>query len=164
MFILGCMFIYGSRFVKYYRIYNPKSENGKTLSLLSTSLAQNSSLVYEGDGLYMVNGEYTYKGLDVNNYVMFSNMKWRIIKTNQDGTIDLILDDYINVLKWANRPKAYIESDIHKYLNDYFIKYLNKDYLTEVSICKDEVDDLKSLVVKILIMIILLDCHQLVIF
>ncbi len=144
LFILGCMVFYGSRLVKYYKIYNPKSKSGDSLTLLSVAIAKNSPLVYEGDGLYMQNGEYTYKGSELNNYIKFSNMLWRIIKVNTDGSVDLVLDDYINALSWANRAKPYIESDVHKYLNNYFIKYLNKDYLAETTICKDEVNDLKK--------------------
>lgn len=144
LFIIGCMAIYGSRLFKYYRVYNPKSEGGQSLMLVTTAIGKNSSIVYDGDGLYMNDGDYTYKGSDVDNYLVFSNLTWRIIKTNSDGTIDLVLDDYINTLAWANRPKAYIESDVHKYLNNYFIKYLDKSYLAPTTICKDEVNDLKQ--------------------
>ncbi len=144
LFIIGCFAVYGSRFMKYYRVYNPKSQSGKSLQLLTTAVAKNSPLVYENDGLYMVNGEYVFKGKNVNNYLRFSNFTWRIIKTNSDGTIDIVLDDYINTLSWANRNKTYLESDIHKYLNEYFINYLDKSYLTQTVICKDEVNDLKS--------------------
>lgn len=144
LFIIGCIAIYGSRLFKYYRVYNPKSEGGQSLMLVTTAIGKNSSIVYDGDGLYMNGGDYTYKGSDVNNYLVFSNLTWRIIKTNSDGTIDLVLNDYINTLSWANRPKAYIESDIHKYLNNYFIKYLDKSYLAPTTICKNEVNDLKQ--------------------
>ncbi len=144
LFIIGCMVVYGSRLFKYYRVYNPKNEGGQSLMLVTTAIGKNSSIVYEGDGLYMNGGDYTYKGRDVNNYLVFSNLTWRIMKTNSDGTIDLVLDDYINTLPWANRPKAYIESDINKYLNNYFIKYLDKSFLAPTIICKDEVNDLKQ--------------------
>lgn len=144
LFIIGCIAIYGSRLFKYYRVYNPKSEGGQSLMLVTTAIGKNSSIVYDGDGLYMNGGDYTYKGSDVDNYLVFSNLTWRIIKTNSDGTIDLVLNDYINTLSWANRPKAYIESDIHKYLNNYFVKYLDKSYLAPTTICKDEVNDLKQ--------------------
>lgn len=144
LFIIGCLGVYATRFMKYYRVYNPKSESGKSLMLLTTAIGKNSTLVYEGDGLYISGGEYIYKGKEVNNYIVFSNLTWRIIKTNTDGTIDLVLDDYINTLSWANRAKNYLESDVHKYLNEYFIKYLDKDYLEKTIICKDEVSDIKK--------------------
>lgn len=144
LFIIGCVAVYGTRFLKYYKIFNPKSENGQSLTLLTTAIGKNSPVVYEGNGLYMTGGEYVYKGRDVNNYIVYSNMLWRIIKTNTDGTIDIVLDEYINSLPWANRAKNYLESDVHKYLNEYFIKYLDKDYLAFTSICKDEVNNLKE--------------------
>ena len=144
VFILGCCVFYGQRFIHYYRIYNPKTTDGKVLSLLSTEIQKNSTIVYEGDGLYVNGGDYIFKGSEVNNYIKYSNMLWRIVKTNPDGTIDLVLNDYINVLSWANKPNTYLNSDVNKYLNKYFIKYLNKDLLTKVSICTDEVNDIKG--------------------
>lgn len=144
LFIVGCLCVYSSRFLKYYRIYNPKGDNGKTLMLLTTAISKNSTLVYEGDGLYMSGGEYVYKGDKVNNYIEYSNLMWRIIKTNNDGTIDLVLDDYINTLNWNNQYKKYVESDINKYLNEYFIKYLDTKYLEKTSVCTDDVNDIKK--------------------
>lgn len=144
LFILGCFAVYGSRLFKYYKIYNPKSTNGDSLMLLTTAIGKNSKLVYEGDGLYMSGGEYVYKGKNVDNYVSYSNFTWRILKTNNDGSIDLVLDEYINSMPWASRPKNYLESDVHKYLNEYFIKYLDTSYLAQTPICKDEVNDIKG--------------------
>ncbi len=144
LFIVGCLCVYSTRFLKYYRIYNPKGDNGKNLMLLTTAISKNSTLVYEGDGLYMSGGEYVYKGDKVNNYIEYSNLMWRIIKTNNDGTIDLVLDDYINTLNWNNQYKKFVESDINKYLNEYFIKYLDTKYLEKTSICIDDVNDIKK--------------------
>jgi len=112
--------------------------------LLNTAIGKNSTLVYEGDGLYMSGGEYIYKGDNVNNYIVFSNLMWRIIKTNNDGTIDLVLDDYINTLNWNNQYNKYVDSDINKYLNEYFIKYLDTKYLEKTPICIDDVNDIKK--------------------
>jgi len=144
LFILGCCGVYGSRLLKYYRIYNPKGVNGNSLMLLTTAIGKNNKLVYEGDGLYMSGGEYVYKGSNVDNYIIYSNLTWRILKTNTDGSIDIVLDDYINSMPWANRAKTYLESDVHKYLNEYFIKYLDTSYLAKTTICKDEVNNIKG--------------------
>ena len=62
IFILGCCFFFGRRFIKYYRIYNPKSENGEQVKLLANSISESSSIVSEGDGLYQLSGSYIYKG------------------------------------------------------------------------------------------------------
>lgn len=144
LFILGCCIHYGTRLVKYYKIYNPVSESGEKIELLSSSIAKGSSIVYEGSGLYMVGGSYTYKGTDVNNYIKFSNQIWRIIRSNKDGSLDVVLDQPINTLKWDNELKNYTESDVHKYLNNEFLKYLNKDLIVPTTACNDIVDDVKS--------------------
>lgn len=144
LFIIGCIAIYGSRVLKYYRANDLKGDGGQSLMLVTTAIGKNSSVVSEGDGLYMNGSDYTYKGRDVNNYLVFSNLTWRIIKMNSDGTIELILDDYINTLPWTKGPKTYLESDIHKYLNNYFIKYLNKSFMAPTTICKDEVNDINQ--------------------
>ncbi len=144
LFMVTCICIYGMRLVKYYKIYNPKNESGEVLALLTTEIARNSSIVYEGEGLYMQGGDYVYKGANVNNYVEYGNLLWRIIKTNSDGTMDIMLDNYINVLPYSQENADYTDSDIHKWLNEYFIKYLDKDYLTGTKVCLDPVSDLNS--------------------
>ncbi len=144
LFMVTCVIIYGMRLIKYYKIYNPKNDSGEVLALMTTEIAKNSSIVYEGEGLYMQGGDYVYKGSNVNNYVEFGNLLWRIIKSNADGTMDIILDDYINVLPFSKEYSTYIESDIHKWLNEYFLNYLDKEYLTGTKICLDTVSDLNS--------------------
>lgn len=136
IFIIGCIWVFG--------IGGNKTEKAETsVSTLATTLSKTSP-VYKGDGMYVNSGNYVFKGKDVNNYFKYSNMLWRVLKTNSDGTIDLVLNESINSLPWSNSKTTYINSDIHKYLNNYFIKYLDKDYLEKVTICNDEVNDLKS--------------------
>ena len=63
-FIIGCCIYYGNRLIKYYKIYNPKSETGETLMTLASTITSKSQIVYEGDGLYLDNGNYIYKERD----------------------------------------------------------------------------------------------------
>lgn len=137
-FIIGCFIFYGSRLIKYYKIYNPKTETGESVTLVSNAIIQTSPIVLEGDGLYKENGVYTYKGGEVNNYIKYSNMIWRIIRVNADGSLDVMLDDYINILAWDFKGNEYVESDIHKYLNDVFKKQINNDLLVNTTICTDK--------------------------
>ena len=44
------------------------------------------------------NNNNIFQGNVTSNYVLFNNLTWRIIKINNDSTITMILDDYINVL------------------------------------------------------------------
>jgi len=137
-FIVGCCIFYGSRLIKYYKIYNPKTESGETVMLISNAIAQESPIVLEGEGLYRENGVYVYKGAEVNNYVKYSNMIWRVVRTNGDGSIEIILDDYINILAWDFEGNEYVKSDLHKYLNDIFVEQINTDLLVNTSICTDK--------------------------
>lgn len=53
------------------------------------------------------NNNYTFRGNITNNYVLFNNLTWRIIKINSDSTITMILDDYINVLPQNDTKKTF---------------------------------------------------------
>lgn len=142
VFIIGCCIFYGSRLIKYYKIYNPKSESGETIQLISNALVQDTPIVFEGSGIYRESGVYVYKGKDSANYIKFSNLIWRIIRTNSDGSLEIILDDSINALAWDFDNNSASNSDIVKYLNDVFVKNLNTKYLTKTTICNDEMESI----------------------
>lgn len=141
LFILGCCAFYGYRLVKYYKIFNPKKTelNG---GLLSISIPKNSTIVTSGDGLYHIGGSYIYKGNVNNNYITFSGLTFRILKMNYGSTVELILDQPINSLIWNKDLTNYDQSELHKYLNEEFINYLNKDLLTPSSLCLDVVNEI----------------------
>lgn len=145
LFILGCFIFYGSRLIKYYKIYNPKAENGEKANFLSSNISGKSEIVYEGTGLYKVNGNYIYKGSVSNNYIKYNNLLWRIIKINSDDTLDIILEDSINLLNWDNKNNSFDKSNIYAYLNKDFVNYLNKDLLVKSLVCNDLVNDLNSI-------------------
>ncbi len=84
-----------------------------------------------------------FRGKDVNNYIEFSNMTFRIVKINLDGSVDIVLDNNINSLGY-NTKKDYIESDINKYLNDVFLSKLDKYYLSKTVVCNDKVSDINN--------------------
>lgn len=144
IFIVSCCIFYGNRLFKYYRIYNPKPENGEEVKLLSNSITESSKIVSEGDGLYRLSGSYIYKGENVDNYLEFSGYLFRIMKINSDGSIRLILEDEINYLKYDMDSTKYLTSDIHEYVNDIFLKTLDTEKLGKTSICLDTVSDLNS--------------------
>lgn len=51
----------------------------------------------EGNGLHLLNENYTYRGEFVNNYISFAGFKFRIVKMNEEEMY-LILADTINTL------------------------------------------------------------------
>lgn len=146
LFILGCITFYGYRFIKYYRIYNPKvdSENGSVL--LSKDIVGKSEFATdEEDGLFSSGGNYIYKGNVSNNYLKYNDMLWRIVRINADNSIDIILDDYITLLPWNSKVTSFTESDIYKYINNDFLDLLDKEMLNKTSFCTDKLSDLTSI-------------------
>lgn len=157
LFIVGCLIFYGIRAFKYYKIYNPKAENGEKLVSLGAQIKDENVVVSEGDGVYNIDGEYVFKGTEVNNYVQYSNILWRIVKVNQDNTVLLVTDEVVNNLVWGNEVSDFNHSNISEWLNSskdensgIFENILNDKgkYLSVMSVCADEVTDLKNITCK----------------
>lgn len=57
-----------------------------------------------GDGVYEIEGEYRYRGEEVNNYVTFNNSLWRIIKVDSEGDIKMVrmFENEDNKYYWDN--------------------------------------------------------------
>ena len=144
IFILGCCVYYGSRLYKYYKIYNPKNEQGEVLLNLPTKIIDDNQIVETGAGLYLVNGNYIYKGQEVDNYILINNILFRILRINSDKTIDLVMDDYVNRLEWNKEITTYDKSSIKEYLEKTILPLVKNDYLIETSYCTDKVFDLKE--------------------
>lgn len=142
LFMMGCFVFYGSRAIHYYKIYNPK---GSSKEPLATSIMKKASIVYEGAGIYKEAGNYLYKGEEVDNYLRFSNMTWRIVKIANDNTVELVLDDPINVMAFDSKSSSFTKSDVSNYLNKEFVKYLDTSKLDKAIVCEDEISDLTKL-------------------
>lgn len=143
LFIIGCFVFYGYRLIKYYKIFNPK-ETELNGGLLSISIPKNSSIVTSGNGLYHIGGSYIYKGNVDNNYITFSGLTFRILKMNYGSTVELVLDEPIVSLAWNDTLVNYDKSELNRYLNEEFIKYLNKDLLTTSNVCLDAMNEIGS--------------------
>lgn len=145
VFILGCCIFYGSRLIKYYKIFNPTDPAGNKAELLADRITGRSEFVYEGSGLYNNETGYVYKGEVDNNHLVYNNLDWRIVRINTDGTMVIILEDSMTMLPWNNKSVNYKESDIHKYLNNDFLNMLDKSYLVKNTYCEDSVESLSSI-------------------
>ena len=87
--------------------------------------------------LVKVNNGKIYRGGNVNNYLVFNNILFRIISVNKDDSLELVTDGFINIL--SNKKR-----NVEKYINDKFLRLLDKSYLVETASCKDIIDkDLK---------------------
>lgn len=143
MFILACILFYGTRFIKLYLENNKKEE----VKVLADNIKDNNE-----ENLKNINGDYYFKGQEVNNYIKYSNILFRIIKINKDNTITLVSDkpitslakgnntDYIN--NWLNSQDKDNTGILETNLNN-----TNK-YLTYTNACNDQIDNTKNITCK----------------
>lgn len=145
LFIFGCCVYYGSRLVKYYRIFNPKTETGEKTVLFSATVRQDNPVITEGDGLYIHNGDFIFKGEDVNNYVSYEDKTWRIMQVYRSGLVKLVLDESLVEIKYDDEDNAYDKSYIHSYIKDANNLKLNTTGLESIDICLDNIDDTSNI-------------------
>lgn len=91
-----------------------------------------------------------FKGKNPDNYLYFSNILWRIISINKDGSLDITTENNINILKNVNY-------DVNKYVNDIFLNSIDKKNLVKVSYCNDVISKVEKKNVKRFIQEIMLD-------
>lgn len=150
MFLLACVVFYGGRFIKLY-IENNKVE--ETNSMAKNIKESNK----DNENFKIVNGEYYFSGTNINNYVSYSNLLWRIIKISSDNTITMVSDSSITSLA-KGENKDYNSSYVSKWLNkkdneeytgilENNLNNMNK-YLTFTKTCKDVIEDTKSISCK----------------
>ena len=96
--ILAIIGVYIYRLVYYYKLEHSVVNDDKLLAVLLKK-----DLVYSKDGLYEQEGNYYYKGKDVNNYVWYSGRMWRIVSV--DDNIKLIAEDSQTSLVWGYTNK-----------------------------------------------------------
>lgn len=108
-----CCFI-GGRSIYYYSMQH--AQETQMANMLSTIIKKNNPTVEDGDGLYQIKNEYVFKGKEVNNYVMYSNRLFRIMRVNEDNSVKLISSDNQTVLIWGNESE-YASSNVYRYMN-----------------------------------------------
>ena len=109
-----------------YYMYNPKlnctvGKDFYKTEHLKDLLLQN--VVTSGNGLYNYNGEYYFRGDNVNNYVIFDGLLWRIIKINNNNTIKLIEVERRKPISWDNRYNS--EENSNSGVNNYYLNGLS---------------------------------------
>ena len=147
LFILSCCIFYGTRFIKLY-LENKKEEIIEKNTLIK-NLKDNNS---DNENFKSVNGQNYFTGKEDNNYLMYSNILWRIIKINDDNSITAISDSSVTPLAYGKKT-LYKDSSIFKWLNktkdDYtgiLEKSLNniETYLQKTTTCTDKLDELSN--------------------
>ena len=147
IFISSCCIYYGTRFIKLYS--KNKEIEIKEENTLVKVIKENNS---ESETFKEINKINYFINDSKNNYLLYSNILWRIIKINNDNSITAISDNSLTSLAYG-KNKTYEESYINKWLNlsneDYsgiLEKHLNKKetYLQKTTTCLDTIDELDN--------------------
>lgn len=89
-----------------------------------------------------------YKGLDPNNYLLFSGMLFRIVNVNSDGSVKIVSYDNISNVTYGNQDSDFNDSNIKAWLNkEYYNALTNPDpYIKkDSSWCIDSTMDSNSI-------------------
>ena len=127
-------------------LYSPVLSCGEKYSTvaLTTKVLDNTEVVSTGDGLYSRNGEYIFRGENVDNYVELDKGLWRIVKITSNDEIVLVSQDgagYTNA--WDDRYNEQRGYDAG--INNYNVSRI-KDYLD--TIYKNPDEDNKELILS----------------
>ena len=136
IYILVLIGFYSVRLIHYYKLENKTDESGETINYFSDWLESTLNISDASGGLYINDKEYVYKYAANENYLWYSGNLWRILKINEDKTIDVIINDSISMID--------INYGIEAFLSDFY-KNLNKEFLVPLTFCNDNVEDLNTL-------------------
>ena len=134
--ILTIVGIYAYRTIYYYKKTNYIPVNAKLFDMVTNQM----EVVYSGDGLYKNkdSDEFYYYGKNVNNYILYNGLLWRVISSSDKG-IKIITEDVLTNLVWGNNV-SYDKSSIYKWLNeDVFRKILPND-IEDNNWCNSTID------------------------
>ena len=140
-----------------YYMYSPSiSCNTGTETFITVNLKELllENVVTSGNGLYNIGNEYYFRGDDVDNYLMFDGLLWRITKINSDNSIRLIEAGRREPVEWddryneitststginnfsANNLNSRILQNLNEiYENDAILSNDAKGYIKETNLC-----------------------------
>lgn len=151
IFLTICCLWYGGRAIYFY-LDTRKTVENKDKLLAQTIIDKN----YDTDNFKKINSDYYFYKDAKNNYLIYSNIIFRIVKITKDNEIVLVSDTPITSL-------AYGENKTLK--NSYITKWLNEDtnsntgilennlnnkekYLMKTETCTDNVKNIKNITCK----------------
>lgn len=147
VFLFSCCVFYGTRFIKFY-LESKEKQNIEKNTLVKVIKENN----YNNDNFKSINNVKYFINNSDNNYILYSNILWRIIKVNEDNSLTVISDSSLTSLAYGENVE-YTNSYINKWLNksedEYsgiLEKHLNKTetYLQKTSTCLDKINTLDN--------------------
>lgn len=151
-FICACVLFYGARFTSLY-LKNKKVEEENVNTLYKVIFNTN----FGKENFVDIGGNHYFKNEVDNNYVMYSNILWRIIRINADNSVTLISENPLVSLAYKEEVN-FEESYLNKWLNiteeeentgilEYNLNNPDK-YLLKNETCLDVVDKLSNQLCK----------------
>lgn len=147
IFILVCVFWYGGRLLYFYQ--DSKKVISEEASTLAGVIKSNN---YNQEDFKLINKSYYFYGDTADNYVSYSNLVWRIVKVNEDGSMVLVSENILSSLPFGEES-TYEESGVIQWLNQsdendtlgLEDKLNQKDiYLTTSQVCVDKVGNVQN--------------------
>lgn len=145
VFLLSCCIFYGIRFVKYY-------SKSKQKAIVESNSLGKRILDTDINNLEDINKSYYFKNDANNNYLLYSNILFRIIKIEENNVLTIISDESLTYLaqgeeknvkdsyitNWLNKTEQNHSGILQKNLNSLI------SYAKNGEICKDSIDDAKN--------------------
>ncbi len=119
-------------------IYIPKLDCGESYSskALYKVVRDDNKIVSSGYGLYNKDGNYVFRGEQVNNYVQLDSALWRIVKINSSNNLVLVMAEPLNILvPWDDRFNQ--DTNYSAGINNYSSSRI-REKLSELYSTKDE--------------------------
>lgn len=147
LFILSCCVFYSTRFIKFY-LKEKEKQNIEKNTLVKVIKENN----IENDNFKDINNIKYFINDSNNNYLLYSNILWRIIKINDDNSLTLISNNSLTSLAFGENTEynnSYINKWLNKTDNEYsgiLEKQLNKvdTYLQKTNTCLDKINNLNN--------------------
>lgn len=114
-------------------VYIPYLNCGESYTTIElyNQIIQNEPIVTTGYGLYNVNGNYVYRGENINNYIQLEKQLWRIVKITPSNNLVLILEELgDNIQPWDDRynKQALYTAGLNSYNTSRIKEILEKMY------------------------------------
>ncbi len=114
-------------------LYTPQLNCGNdyTTVALADLVTSADNMVSTGYGLYSLNGNYVFRGEEVNNYLELDENLWRIVKIDRNNNIYLISEEEVGMsIDWDDRynEAASYAAGINNYGSSRIREFLNKVY------------------------------------
>lgn len=125
----------------FYQAFVNCGDSYSTISI-GDYIKAHESTVDIGTGLYQNNGSYIFRGEEPNNYIEFADRIYRIVKINEDSTLDVIATEKKTRVSWDDRYNQ--DRKGNEGINDYSVSRV-RDYLLEYINSDDFSDDDRSM-------------------